>query len=455
VKSAFTISELYSRITVQYSALTKNTISDTEQSNLQNMKVLLAAYICQPNLGSEHNLGWNWSLHLAEFGHEVWVLTYVDNQPAIQQELAAQPISNLQFIYIDDPSWIKICRRYFNSDTIWLIALRYLAWQKRAYNTGLQLDENHAFDLVHHVTMSNLQTGSWLCHLNKPFIFGPVGGGQVAPSAFKKYFLKGWTYEVLRFFVLKHWGRFNPLISTTVSRTDLVLATNRDTADLASNSGARRVELFLDSGLPQDYPLQEFFSRTTSQELRLLWLSRLEPRKGLLICLEALSKVNASVPFKLTIIGDGVLRHYLPEWIKEFGLESKVEYLASVPWTEVKNKYLNSDVFLFTSLRDSFGSVILEAMSQALPVIIFDHQGAGDFVPDGAGIKVPVTEPTDTVNALAQAVEVMYRNPNKRLEMGRIAYDFAKTQTWAQKTLKMSRFYEEIVKAKQEQYSKI
>jgi glycosyltransferase involved in cell wall biosynthesis len=409
------------------------------------MKVLLAAYICQPNLGSEHNFGWNWSLHLAEFGHEVWVLTYMDNQPAIQEELAAQPISNLHFIYIDDPFWIKICRRYFNSNTIWLIALRYLAWQKRAYNAALQLDKNQAFDIVHHVTMSNLQAGSWLCHFNKPFIFGPVGGGQVAPSAFKKYFLKGWTYEVLRFFVLKHLGRFNPLISTTVSRTDLVLATNRDTANLASNSGARRVELFLDAGLPQDYPVQESFSRSTSQELRLLWVARLDPRKGLLIALEALSKVSPSVSFKLTIIGDGVLRDYLPEWIKEFGLESQVEYLASVPWTEVKKKYLNNDVFLFTSLRDSFGSVILEAMSQALPVITLDHQGAGDFVPDDAGIKVPVTNPADTVKALAQAVEWMYKNPDKRLEMGKIAWDFANTQTWAQKTLKMSNYYEEIV----------
>jgi glycosyltransferase involved in cell wall biosynthesis len=370
----------------------------------------------------------------------------VDNQPAIQQELVSQPISNLQFIYIDDPSWIKICRRYFKSNPTWLIALRYLAWQKRAYKAALLLDKNQAFDIiVHHVTMSNLQAGSWLCDLNKPFIFEPVAGGQVAPSAFKKYFLKGWIYEVLRFFVLKHLGRFNPLISTTVSRTDLVLATNRNTADLASKSGARRVELFLDSGLPQNYPLQEFFSRTTLQELRLLWLSRLEPRKGLLICLEALSKVNASVPFKLTIINDGVLRHYLPKWIKEFGLESKVEHLASVPWTEVKNKYLNSDVFLFTSLRNSLGSVILEAMSQALPVITLDHHGAGDFVPDGAGIKVPVTNPANTVDALAQAFEWLYKNPDKRLEMGRIGWDFAKTQTWSQKTIKMSNYYEEIL----------
>jgi glycosyltransferase involved in cell wall biosynthesis len=84
-------------------------------------------------------------------------------------------------------------------------------------------------------------------------------------------------------------------------------------------------------------------------------------------------------------------------------------------------------------------------MSQALPVITLDHHGAGDFVPDGAGIKVPVTNPANTVEALAQAVEWLYKNPDKRLEMGRIGWDFAKTQTWSQKTIKMSNYYKEIV----------
>jgi glycosyltransferase involved in cell wall biosynthesis len=177
----------------------------------------------------------------------------------------------------------------------------------------------------------------------------------------------------------------------------------------------------------------------------LIWVGQLIPRKGLPLALDALSKVKPSIPFKLTILGKGYLSNYIPEWIQEFSLEDRVEYLGSIPWIEVKNKYQNSDVFLFSSLRDSAGNVLFEAMSQALPVITLNHHGSGDIVPDHAGIKVPVTNPTDTVNALAQAVEYMYENPDKRLEMGKMAYEFAKTQTWSQKAIKMSRHYKEII----------
>jgi glycosyltransferase involved in cell wall biosynthesis len=407
------------------------------------MKVLMVAYECVPNAGSEMGRGWNYPLHIAKLGHEVWVLSRL--HPETEKALASLSMPNLHFIYVDFPEWINFCRPY-ELNIRWLILLSYLTWQKQAYNIALKLDETQKFDVVHHVTMANLRGGSWLRKLNKPFIFGPVGGGQIAPPAFKKYFLKGWASEAFRSFTNKHLSPFNPLLSETVKQADLVLAANRDTADLAQRSGARRVELFFDVGLPEDYFPEEAFTRLTSPDLRLIWVGQIIPRKGLPLALEALSKVKPSIPFKLTILGKGYLSKYIPEWIHKLSLEDKVEYLGSLPWKEVKNKYQNSDVFLFTSLRESGGNVLIESMSHSLPVITLNHHGPGDIVPDCAGIKVPVTtNPSVTVNALAQAVEYMYENPDKRLEMAKIAYEFAKAQTWSQKAIKISRYYEEIV----------
>jgi glycosyltransferase involved in cell wall biosynthesis len=61
---------------------------------------------------------------------------------------------------------------------------------------------------------------------------------------------------------------------------------------------------------------------------------------------------------------------------------------------------------------------------------------------------VPVVDPKETINALARAVEYLYGNPEKRLEMGRIGYEFALNQTWLKKALKISEYYEEIVSKK-------
>lgn len=407
------------------------------------IRVLLFAFGCEPNRGSEAGCGWNWAWHLADLGHEVWVLTNLDGQDTIERTLASQPVPNLHIVYVDIPAWIKRYTRY-HFFALYGFYLHYLGWQKQAYDIALSLDREHNFDLVHHVNWSCINTGSLLCDLNKPFIFGPVGGGQVAPTAFKKYFFNNWKIEALRSFLVK-FIRFNLLVRRTLRQADLVLVTNNDTSDIARQIGTRRIEMFLDNGLPEDYFPQEPPIRSTSQELRLLWVGGIYHRKGLRLALESLTQVSDLIPFKLTILGDGFHSYCLQDWLKELRLEHCVEYRGQVSWMEVKQEYLNSDVFLFTSLRDSFGVQLTEAMAHALPVIVLNHHGARDFVPEGAGIKVSVDNPTETLKGLAQAIEYMFKHPEERLEMGRIGYDFAKMQTWRQKALRMSEYYKEIV----------
>lgn len=405
------------------------------------MRVLISAYACEPASGSEPGNGWNWAWHLAELGHEVWVLTRPCGQKAIEQVLTSQPMPNLHFVYVEQSTWFQ---RYLKGRSV--MFTQYFGWQKQAYSVALRLDKEYEFDLVHHVTLGSITGGTWLWRLNKPFILGPVGGGQLAPPAFKKYFGNQWEWftETVRSFAVQQVVPFNYSSRRTVSRADLVLVTNSETFDLAQQLGARRVEFFLDTGLPQNYFPEKAPTRSTSQELQVLWVGSVNPRKALPLTLEVLAKVNPLIPFRLTIFGSGRMSKYVTSWVKEFGLEGKVDYRGRVPWTEVKDAYLNSDIFLFTSLRDSCAAQLLEAMGQALPVITLDHHGARDLVPAGAGIKVPVTNLTETVNALAQAVEYMFNNPQERWQMGRIGYEFAKTQTWKQKALKMNEYYEKL-----------
>lgn len=420
-------------------------LTNTPPEKLQT-RVLLFIYACKPNSGSEGGIGWNWAWHLAEIGHDVWALTTVQEKDLIEQELALRSLPNLHFIYVETPTWIE---RYIRGRLVALYGYyaHYLGWQKRAYDKALLLDQEHHFDLVHHVTWGGVNTGSWLCYMNKPFIFGPVGGGQVAPPAFKKYFLNNWKLETVRSLLVK-FIKFNRFVSTTIKRADLVLATNSDTLNLAQKIGARRVEYFFDIALPEEYIPPEFPIRTVSQELKLLWVGGIFPRKGLRLALESLQQVSKNIPFKMTILGAGYLSDCVPSWIKEFGVEDLVSYRGKIPWIDVKNEYLNSDVFLFTSLRDSIGMQLLEALSQGLPIIGLAHQGVRDFVPDDAAIKVPVTNPTETVQGLAEAIEYMFEHPEKRLEMGRIGYEFAKMYTWKQNAIKMTEYYQQIVKPK-------
>ncbi|MEA5573948.1 glycosyltransferase, partial [Calothrix sp. UHCC 0171] len=348
------------------------------------MKILISAYACLPNRTRDEGFGWYCSSELAKLGYEIWVLTASFNKAKIEATLTDNPIHNLHFIYVEHPTWFNsLMYHVFGRDSS---NYHYLVWQYYAYKVALRLDKEQNFDLIHHITIASLPCGSWLWRLQKPLIFGPAGGGQVASPVFKKYFLNEWRLEGIRTFITEKLLPLALPLRKTIKRTNLLLAANSDTIHLGHRLGAQRIELFLDTHLSEDYFCEEPPTRAFSQELRLLWVGRLYPRKALLLALEALSKVNPSIPFKLTILGSGPQDCYVSSWTKELNIEDKVEHIHQVSWEEVRNKYLNSDVLLFTSMRDTFGSQLMEAMAQALPIICLNHQGARDFVPNNAGI---------------------------------------------------------------------
>lgn len=406
------------------------------------MKLLISAYACIPHRGSEPGVGWNWTLEHARLGHEVWCITTPDGRDAIVQELKAHSELNLHFIYVPSPAWANWLYRFQP-----FVYFHYLLWQYQASQVARRVDQQISFDLVLHITLSNFQLGSGFWRLNKPLIFGPVGGGNFAPPAFKKYFGASWMMELLRRWTSDLLLRFNPDIRQVCRQASLILAANRDTFRMARKMSARNICIFLDSGLPKDFFNEERRARPAGNVLKILWVGRIFARKGLPLVLEALSKVPGDVRFHLTVLGDGKSGSKVPGWISRYKLAHKVTWLGQVPWHVVRKAYQEHDVFLLCSLRDSFGSQFLEAMAYGLPIITLDHQGAGDHIPEGCGIKVPVTDPQQTVTAIANAVAVMYRHPERRLAFGTCGYDFARTQTWEEKIKRISGSYDEIAAA--------
>lgn len=402
------------------------------------MKILISAYSCDPTRGGEPGNGYNWAYHNTLLGHEVWCITTESSRKNIESYLAGHSVQNLHFIYVDVGRWVKRLYRYQPG-----VYLHYMAWQNNAAKLAKQLDKTINFDIVHHATWGSLQLGTAMWRLNKPLIFGPVGGGQVAPPLFKKYFLHWWKQETTREWISKLLLAVNPDVRKTVKKAKVVLVTNQETYDMAKQLGARNISYFLDTSLPEDFYPAAPPEHPTSETLRILWVGRLFARKGLPLVLEALSKVKPGVPFQLTILGGGPVSEYVPGWIKEFNLEGKVAWKGQVPWQEVKQAYLTHDVFMFCSLRDSFASQFLEAMAYGLPIITLNIHGVRKLVPDGVGIKVEATNPADTLTELAAAVEYMQQHPNKRIALGKKGYEFAKTQIWPVKTRQVNTFYEQ------------
>jgi len=233
-------------------------------------------------------------------------------------------------------------------------------------------------------------------------------------------------------------------VRTAARHSAAVLATNFETSSLLQRLGARNASLFLDSGIRADGLPGSPPRRAANAELRVLWAGALWPRKALPLALDSL-RLLGDLPVRLMVAGDGPMRSEWRRYACELGLRERVQFLGFVKWEKMSEVYREADIFLFTSLRDSFGGVMLEAMAQGLPIITLDHQGARAFVPREASIKVPVTKPEETVEALAKAIRELFHSPDRRRIMGAAAWEFARTQTWEGRAARMGQIYEQVL----------
>lgn len=393
------------------------------------MRILLTAYSCCPNKGSEPGYGWNWSIELSKKAEHVYCYTRSINKKQILEELKKTGIKNLEFVFVDPSPFFE---KHYKSNKVGLY-MHYIMWQWQAYKTSQKLKAQHNYSLIHHVSFASLQLGSFMYRLKLPMIFGPVGGGQFSQSKFKSYFGKFWKIEIARKITSKLLIACNPGTKGTLRNADLILVSNHDTETMAKNLGAKKTSLFLDPALPPSFYPNKLKFESHENPLEILWVGRLMPRKGLQLTLEALAIIKDTVPYRLTIVGDGEMGENLPAWIENLGLNHHVNWVGQIPFDAVKQHYLNADLFILTSLRDTCPAQILEAMAYGLPVVTLDLHGSALAVPPGTGIKVKPTNPGETKIAIAKAVEHLSLNRMELLQMGINAYEHAQNQTWERK----------------------
>jgi glycosyltransferase involved in cell wall biosynthesis len=106
-------------------------------------------------------------------------------------------------------------------------------------------------------------------------------------------------------------------------------------------------------------------------ELRMLFIGRLDPKKGIEALLKACSLVDPAPPWHLAIAGWGAPEYVsqLKEQIHALGLSRRVEMLGPVLSEAKKGLFECSDVALVPSYTENFGIVVAEALAHGVPVI--------------------------------------------------------------------------------------
>lgn len=157
--------------------------------------------------------------------------------------------------------------------------------------------------------------------------------------------------------------------------------------------------------------------------VRLFTVARLVDRKGHMKVLEL---VKDDVHLSYSIVGDGIMKQEILDFVERHGLQDRVELLSTVPDRKLPDLYAKSDIFVMPTTktrgdREGFGIVYLEAQLFQVPVIATSHPGVDEAIQGGrTGYLIE-----DSQEALKDAIEKL-KDPIVRKKMGGLGTEFVK-----------------------------
>jgi glycosyltransferase involved in cell wall biosynthesis len=388
-------------------------------------------------------VGWDFVRTLAPH-HDLWVITRTDARAEIEAYLAENDFPPVTFVYYELPDWMRPCGF---GDARRPTQLYYYLWQYGIRKLAEKVVAENDIDLVHHVTFVKYWAPSFLASLPKPFLWGPVGGGETAPDGFFSSFSwRGRIYELLR--DGGRWlGEHDPFVRRTARQATMTLASTRETADrIRRINDGRAVAVYpaigvTDAELAEGGPHKE----NAGSRIRIISIGRFLHWKGFHLGLEALARAGLA-DAEYLLVGGGPERGRLEALARGLGIEKQVRFTGNLPRAEVLTLLQECDMLVHPSLHESGGGVCLEAMAAHLPVIALDLGGPAIHHADGAGITVPAHDPAQTIAALADAMRDLANNPERRIALGDAGYRRLTEQyLWAQKASHYTSIYRSML----------
>ncbi len=167
---------------------------------------------------------------------------------------------------------------------------------------------------------------------------------------------------------------------------------------------------------------------TNTQEINLLFISRVDKKKGIEILLKAVYELNQlSIPIRLTIIGSGneEYQNELKEMCNTYNIANMISWKGSVEWNEKFKDILNANLLILPSYNENFANIILESLYAGRPVVVTKYVGLSDYVFNHKMGWVIDTNPDHIVSSVKEYINNKRFWQSKSLAMHhQISHDF-------------------------------
>lgn len=407
------------------------------------LKILINAYACSPGMGSEPGMAWNWVSNLAKFC-ELYIITEGEFREKIEEVVPTLEHGNNMHFYYNPVS--EAIRKMCWNQGDWRFYKYYREWQWKTYLMAKDICSKEKIDVLHQLNMIGFREPGYLWKLSKEngvsFVWGPIGGLKQFPTAYLqgaglKMKLFNRLKNILNIWQLKHDKRVNEAFRTA----KLLVSSIPDSYHAIKKYKGKESIIIPETGcfLSEDIPTDRF----DEEYFHVMWVGKFDFRKQLPLALRAIA-ISDNPNIVLDIYGSGSDENIasVKNLIDSLGITDKVVWHGNQPNDVVMNAMRKSQLFFFTSVSEDTSTVVLEAVSNRLPVLCFNACGMAAVIDDKVGRKVSLSNPIQSAKDFARLLNELEYDRTLLKRMSENCKQRQLDLSWEEKAKTMVKWYE-------------
>lgn len=389
--------------------------ADTEAQ--RPLRVLIAGHYASEHLGGEGMLPLQYFRRLRARGIDAWLLTHDSARAELTALLGPDSNRVLYAPSLRGLGWLwPVGERLPDGLRSVAWALTQLERQVAMLPRARAAVRQHDIDVVHQPIGISPVVPSPLQRLGAAIVMGPLQGGMDLPPAFRRD--RDGPINRLRKAIRPYVSEVANRIIPGRQRADVLLVANQRTARLLPRRLRESAVAQWEAGVVLDE--WRTAPEPSSGPVRFLFLGRLVPLKGVDLLLQAFDLVVRRVDAVLEIAGDGPQRPELLGQVEALGLSDRVELPGWLDRTQIRSHIAASNVFVFPSIHEAGGTVVLEAMASGRAVVAADWGGPAEILDEDCGILADVSSRQALIDGLAAAMIRLAEDGDLRRRLGAV-----------------------------------
>lgn len=421
-------------------------------------KIIVIAYQLHYSKGSECSVAWDYINHVSK-RNKITVLYgtsgshhSIGDTKDMEAFCEGEKFDNITFVPVHPTFHTK----YYDFSLLgqYLFYKEYRKWHEDAAKVVEELMNKEKYDIIHYLGPIGYREPGVMYKYNLPYIWGPIGGfGGASPRLLKATgSISGAMHMFLKRIINDVQAFSDRRVKRALQNSDVVICCSSEVRKYVNRIIGREhhsVILYRSENCMQNvYELNQ--SKFKTEKIHIMFSGTIDNRKGLILILDALSKMTHNDRIVLDILGDGPLKNKLQKWADNHGISKNVIWHGMLPRERAMELVKDSQLMIISSLHEATTTVLWEAMSNCVPVMTLDHKGMHDVINDNSGFKIKVSTYCQVVNDIANVLNDINENPDILRIKARNLIEDRKDYTWDKREL----FFEDVFSIAEKQFER-